>query len=677
MRLTLRTLLSYLDDTLEPAQARQIGQKVAESDVAQQLIARIKDVVRQRRLTVPPSTGPAARIDINTAAEYLDNTLPAEKLAEVEEICLEADVYLAEIAACHQILTLLQGEPARVPPPSRQRMYALSKGRDAHPRRAAAVPVPTTDGRDPANDSVAPGSLYHPRHSSWLRRFAPLAAILVVVGALAVVIWQVASQPTPNKVASADGTTKGSSEGGKDQEPKEPTRDGGPATDPDKGKTPATPPDQPPVQPPMPEKTPIDQVPAQKPSTERRVVGKYVQPVSLPSVLLQRPPEQEQWRRVTNGGGLSTTDSLVTLPASRSGLLLDSGVFLTLWGNWPEVTDFPIFESSVVLYAPPAGIDVEFLLDHGRVVLSNRKPSGEARARIRFHGEIWDLTLHDNQTVAALELWGRYPPEVPFVKQAGRGEAPRAELGLFIFSGQATLTIGGLHVFALTADTMFPWNNTGPAGRPAPLPPQFKQWWTNRDAAPAGAARDMRVALDEYSIRLAKDQASVEDMMVKTSQGKQPKERIFGINCLAAIDALGPLTDALQDEDKQRADVRDTATFTLQRWIGLGPERDQRLYNFLHDEKDLAWHHAEIIMSLLHGFSDNDLADPGTYERLIEYLRHEKLAVRSMAYFHLSRLVPKGAQKFPYDPTARAPERDQVYQQWKKYIPDGKLPPKE
>ena len=55
MRLTLRTLLAYIDDTLDPAQAREIGQKVAESDVAQELIERIKTVTRRRGLTVPPA----------------------------------------------------------------------------------------------------------------------------------------------------------------------------------------------------------------------------------------------------------------------------------------------------------------------------------------------------------------------------------------------------------------------------------------------------------------------------------------------------------------------------------------------------------------------------------------------------------------------------------------------
>ena len=98
MRLTLRTLLAYLDDMLDPAETKLIGQKVAESDHAQELIARIKQVTRRRRLTTPPATGPNA-FEPNTVAEYLDNTLSPEQVAEVEKACLESDVHLAEIAA--------------------------------------------------------------------------------------------------------------------------------------------------------------------------------------------------------------------------------------------------------------------------------------------------------------------------------------------------------------------------------------------------------------------------------------------------------------------------------------------------------------------------------------------------------------------------------------------------
>ena len=74
MRLTLRTLLAYLDDTLEPLEIKTIGQKVGESETAQELIARIKQVTRRRRITTPPATGPNS-FDPNMVADYLDNEL--------------------------------------------------------------------------------------------------------------------------------------------------------------------------------------------------------------------------------------------------------------------------------------------------------------------------------------------------------------------------------------------------------------------------------------------------------------------------------------------------------------------------------------------------------------------------------------------------------------------------
>src|SRR5436190_20997433 len=114
LRLTLRTLLAYLDDTLGPAEAKDIGKKVAESEFAQQTVERIKTVTRRRRLTAPPVEADDHTTDPNTIAEYLDNVLPPEQVTELEQAALDNDLKLAEVAACHQILTLVLGEPAKV-----------------------------------------------------------------------------------------------------------------------------------------------------------------------------------------------------------------------------------------------------------------------------------------------------------------------------------------------------------------------------------------------------------------------------------------------------------------------------------------------------------------------------------------------------------------------------------
>ena len=124
MRLTLRTLLAYLEDELKPAESKEIGQKIAESPVATSLAQRIREVMRRRRLSVEDLNETC--LDPNLVAEYLDGSLTPQEVADVERVCLGSDAHLAEVAACHQILTLVLGEPIEINPSSRERMYALA-----------------------------------------------------------------------------------------------------------------------------------------------------------------------------------------------------------------------------------------------------------------------------------------------------------------------------------------------------------------------------------------------------------------------------------------------------------------------------------------------------------------------------------------------------------------------
>lgn len=125
MRLTLRTLLAYLDDILEPSQTREIGRKIQDAPLAQELVTRIRDVVRRRRLKAPTLEGAESGVDPNVVAEYLDNQLTPPQVAQTERILLNSEMHLAEVASAHQILTLVLGEPVEVLPESRKRMYAL------------------------------------------------------------------------------------------------------------------------------------------------------------------------------------------------------------------------------------------------------------------------------------------------------------------------------------------------------------------------------------------------------------------------------------------------------------------------------------------------------------------------------------------------------------------------
>lgn len=122
MRLTLRTLLAYLDDRLPPANAKELGQKIMKSPFATELVDRIREVKRRRRLAMPEK--PVAMIDANLVAEYLDDQLTPELVAKIEMEILASDVKLAEVASAHEILGLLQ-DPVTIEPRLRDRLYAM------------------------------------------------------------------------------------------------------------------------------------------------------------------------------------------------------------------------------------------------------------------------------------------------------------------------------------------------------------------------------------------------------------------------------------------------------------------------------------------------------------------------------------------------------------------------
>ena len=125
MRLTLRTLLAYLDNTLEPADAEAIRQKLSESGFATQLVQRIRSTLGDAGLPVMPPNAVNPIQESNLMGEYLDSTLSAEQEAEIEKVCLASDTHLAEAAACHQILTMVLGKQANFTDELRERIYQL------------------------------------------------------------------------------------------------------------------------------------------------------------------------------------------------------------------------------------------------------------------------------------------------------------------------------------------------------------------------------------------------------------------------------------------------------------------------------------------------------------------------------------------------------------------------
>jgi hypothetical protein len=160
MRLTLRTMLACLDaaDKLDPADAEELSTKIEQSKYASELAQRIRSVVRHPRIGVPRLDMKGLAFDANAVAEYLDDVLPGDRLGDFERQCLESNVSLAEVAACHQVVVLVLDKPAGVEQPVRERMYRLGAEANrlsAHLQTASAATA-SPAANEPAKSHTAP-----------------------------------------------------------------------------------------------------------------------------------------------------------------------------------------------------------------------------------------------------------------------------------------------------------------------------------------------------------------------------------------------------------------------------------------------------------------------------------------------------------------------------------------
>jgi hypothetical protein len=403
--------------------------------------------------------------------------------------------------------------------------------------------------------------------------------------------------------------------------------------------------------------------------------------VSAAGSLLRREPTHKTWIAVKADASIAATDDLMALPGGRGAVEVNGGAArLALWGNVPQLSDFPGREAVVALHDNPKA-DLVFTLERGRVLVTNRKDKGPVRVEVRFQGEGYGIDLNEPGTEVAIEVYGRWLPGVPFVRPAkgkkaeGDGPAPLVTVILLVLKGEASLRTGSEEYLmrATPTPTMFRWNSLNGADR-GPRRLTRMPAWREEEGKQHQAARAMiRDAAKHLASQLA-DARDVTAALARAVDSESAVMRELAVYGLGAVDDLTGLVQALDTE--RHADVRLAAIDALQHWIGRGPGQDHGLFRYLVARRKYTEGQAEIVLQLLHGFAPAEQDRPDTYESLIAYLQSRRLPVRALAAWYLERWAPDDAKKIHYDPAGPEKDRDREAEQWRHLLTERKLPPR-
>ncbi|MDB5345433.1 MAG: hypothetical protein JWP89_3810 [Schlesneria sp.] len=674
MRLTLRTLLAYLDDVLEPAETKLIGEKIQESAVAGKLVSLIKLVVRQRRLKAPSVSGPNVGIDPNIVSQYLDSTLPPEQVVDVEKVLLTSDELLAEVASCHQVLALVMGRPMEISEASRDRLYALGPV-DQTDRLHVDVPrspngseavAASVNGRDSVASQPKPAAEIpdYLRQSSWSQRVVPASIvallILICLGLLVSDTGFLTGISAAKRELTKTDRDSGQKQSVADKQSNEdakvddktikpdqmiaatpsadlPPSPSIPAVDKpvvDPGLDPAPPADAPP-KPMPPVDAPADAVAAAARAKPVGVVdvpanaaaGKEpapilnavpVQYISNDGVVLRFDDSQQHWFLLPRRSAIAPNEALIVLEPFEAVLDIDrGGIIATVLGD------------TAIRVLPPdratsAGMDIR----RGRLILkSSRKDASQSPViSIVVGNDTWRLELLSADTVCTVEIAPRDP--VNYEKALG----PNWYVGVLrVLSGNVKWTGGdgqSQQVAAESALEIVPQVAEGV--RPLPVSSSFTPDWTDAQKRKQSPLRRFS-ALFEKQFELDQPIEMTLLALIKDSNAKIVELTVHG---LALTDAYQAMVQALAECSFEEG--RFAARDGLRTWLAREADRGPVLKDILEQHYPTA--EAGAVYSMLWGFRQEDATNRAVSLELVSWLRSNHVEIRELAYYWITHL---------------------------------------
>jgi hypothetical protein len=713
MRLTLRTMLAYLDEVLEPADAEALGKKIEESDFASGLVQRIKGVMKKVRIDAPKVDGKGMGNDANTVSEYLDSSLPQDRVGDFERVCLESDKHLCEVASCHQVLTLVLGKPADVPDGLRERVYAL-----VDPERVSKVEefAARSDGRPqppPVAKSNGQAAVVHaaPEVPEYLRAgrrpvILPLLAAGIAALALLLLAFWLLGGPT-GLVAMAQ-RMRGSSQVAINSSNTAPT-----TTKP--AESPSLENDQPSVAtsretssretsspsatssaetttnepPPMPRPSVPDMVTAPEPATGvatanaiESITPRAPMPLAPPTA--EAPAEETRTARAT----VITKLPPAVAKAEPKPALIEVGRFTSdgevlatldpdtgLWRRKPTLSVLAAGERLTVLppyraqVALPSGVQVTFAgegavrmerpgergisrmtVDYGRFLVVTVGAAG-AQIELDLIGVKGVATLVDADSSLAIRAEHWLPP----------GTDPEAVIGLpvvelFNTGGRVTWQPEGGQKAEIAPHFVLTYLGTEPPELQGPY--MAPEWIDKKSVAPIDrqASLALESALDPSKpLNLSLQEAT---------QERRVEVRALSARCLSVLNEFEPVLRELSDSRQYSFWVGEIES--LKHALSRGPETAAQVRAAA---ERLRGSESKDIYRLLWGYSPEQL-EKGAAAQLVRFLEHDQMDIRVLTFYNLGAIT--GAQEF-YRPERPPAQMRAPIQNWQNRLAKGTI----
>jgi hypothetical protein len=726
VRLTLRTLLAYLDDTLDSEAAKEIGAKLQESEFAQDLVDRIKRVLRSRRLSAPAVVG--GTVDANTVAEYLDNVLDPHGVTECERQCLQSDELLAEVAACHQILTLL-GQPAEVPPGLPDRLY----------RRAGFTEAPSAPMIASPLDAAKHPLLEEPRRPLVWPYFAATLVLLLLAAFVGYQMYQSYRQTSPlaqapeapeivgaGQEAAATGTTAEKpadvpkpaptppskpeeklKPSGEPSGPAAPRNDrlaettASPQAPSEVGRAPiAAPKGQPPTAAPQAASSPVppttagaaeasQTAPAPSPTPQAAEPQPPGEPPKArpdkskaPEEKPSRPPVPAPVARFVGSTGLvaifdgATRDWVVAvpdqeLPGNTMVLNLDNFRSRLVAGPW--ILDLIGLTRLSVEEASATRLVVR--LDFGKFVLRTTEMKEPPTVTVTVPDRLtFRLTLKGSDLAGGIVGESRWTRGGPYDYRVSLLLLGSSEAVLERSQDASTVAGEGskpepaepaptVETVVLKAPVEASWTALNPQlVQCSPL--TTPAWWAS-DPAPLS----QRKVLEEFRKAMpAQGPLAVRLFELLHDWQARMELRLMALRTMVAMGRLRPVVEMLGDTDSRL--LRQEAARWLRWYVAMGPQFAVDLEIVVRQVFE-GQERADTVLQLLAGLPEPLVKDPKTYEALIQLLDPSvELAIRELSIATLEELTGTTNDYNPDAPNERA------IVAWKRALERGSLPPK-